>query len=52
MWETRVETGETWIILLFSLQFVLLSQLYFRYRNEASTFISLFDFFAYLRMIK
>lgn len=50
MWETRVETGETWIILLFSLQFVLLSQLYFRYRNEASTFISLFDFFAYLRI--
>ena len=50
MWETRVETGETWILLLFCLQLVLLSQLYIRNQNGVGSFSSLFNFSTYLRI--
>ena len=50
MWISRVATIENWIIAIFFLQFVLLSQLYRGYKYEAAYFIRLFDFTSYLRI--
>ena len=50
MWINRVASIENWILAIFFLQFVLLSQLYRSYKYEAAYFIRLFDFTSYLRI--